>query len=175
MAPVAADQGRDDAVVLQLRRCGEYGAECPEACSSQTRAVHQYVLRRVRLFSADETGRRWAFLVWTPGARRRGEAANSVKVLAGPAPVTGPQLMYVHCRSSVLPGDRPRHPVPPDPLQEGVRPSPAPGPGGGTGYGPGQRAHVRGSLLRQVGRLPGQLVRALVARYNRSGQAPTAA
>ena len=56
----------------------------------------------------------------------------------------------------------PRRPAsasgPPDPLEEGVRPSPAPGSDGGTGYSPDHRARVRGSL-------PGQFVRALVARY----------
>ena len=172
MAPVAAGQSRDDAVVLQLRRCQVYRAEHPDARSSQTRAVDQYMLRRVRLFSTDEAGRRWALLVLTPGARRRGEAADSVEVLAGLVPVTGPQLMDIHCRFSVLPGDRPRHPVPPDPLEEGVRPSPAPGPGGGTDYGPGHRARVRGSLPWQAGRLPGQLIRALVARYTAVGWHP---
>ena len=57
------------------------------------------------------------------GGRSGGGGDERVEILTGPAPLTGPQLVNIHCRLSVLPGDRHghRHPVPspppPDPLK----------------------------------------------------------
>ena len=157
VAELARGQGHDDVrVSRRLWLCVD-GAQKTKTDPRQTRAPQQHVCRQVRLLSADQAARgagHWAVSVAAASTGVRWPASDAVQIRLRSSPVTGAQLVDVHCGVAVVDWDGRRCLVAHDAFEEAGRLATPPLPDGRPPDRSDQRPEVGRDVLFEGGPRP---------------------